>query len=341
MKNHFILSEQEKTRIRLLHDSRIHSPSTSLLKEQPLAWITKIFTKQAVKKIESTIIKNLDDLYTATQRNLVKITVKEGGKTIEKEVIKSLSGGHMTQEFMENLVRYASTGNNPSKYYKYLPERLVDNTPFRASVKAELDKLYKEALENIKQTTKATSSTITKTLKPKGSVYGDIGNGHKTINEIIFVQDSKQYVTLVKTQNGVLRPFYMRTGSGTRDWEEKGWAAAGQWVPYFGHIDLINKFNGKKINGWFIKPNTGRQGLAGDEVISKDLGEVMGINQQISGKEYGAFGVPKNNVTNVSTSADVNNWLRSKGFDPSTNPLTKEHLTNNKMLETEDIVGIP
>jgi hypothetical protein len=337
MKNHFILSEQEKTRIRLLHDSRIHSPSTSLLKEQPLAWITKLFSKQAVKKIESTIIKNMDQIYKAAQRNILKQTVKG----VEKNVIKSLSGHHIPADAIEKLTKLAAQGKNPAQFYKYLPRQLADGTNFRAPLSAELDKLYKEALENIKQTTKATSSTITKTLKPKGSVYGDIGNGHKTINEIIFVQDSKQYVTLVKTQNGVLRPFYMRTGSGTRHWEEKGWAAAGQWVPYFGHIDLINKFNGKKINGWFIKPNTGRQGLAGDEVISKDLGEVMGINQQISGKEYGAFGVPKNNVTNVSTSADVNNWLRSKGFDPSTNSLTKEHLTNNKMLETADIVGIP
>ena len=163
-------------------------------------------------------------------------------------------------------------------------------------------------------------------LHPKGSVYGTIGNdGNMVINEILYVVNTGQYVTLVKTKSG-LRPFYMRTGTGTRSGDRaEGWATKGSWVPFFGNADIYHKPTEKMTSGWFIKPKNGRQGLGGDEIISKDLGEVLGINQKISGDEY-SFGVPNKNITSIPTSSDVNKWLRGKGYDPSNEELTEQQL---------------
>jgi len=156
MKNHFILSEHEKKRILDLHNIKNHIVGTTLLKEQPLAWVTRIFTKQAVKKIESTIIKNLDDLYKAAQRNILKQTVKG----VEKNVIKSLSGHHIPADAIEKLTKLAAQGKNPAQFYKYLPRQLADGTNFRGPMSRELDKLYKEALKKTPKISRGASTII-------------------------------------------------------------------------------------------------------------------------------------------------------------------------------------
>ena len=205
----------------------------------------------------------------------------------------------------------------------------ADDATRNKFLKAHYDGPIPDALKNIKPKPMP--------LHPKGSVYGTIGNGNMVINEILFVQ-SGQYVTLVKTKSG-LRPFYMRTGAGSRAGEKpQGWATKGNWVPFFG-IASIKELGVEKGFNWFIKPKNGRMGLDGDNIISKDLGEVLGTNQKVSGNEY-SFGTPNKNITNIPTT-DINNWLRSKGYDPSTELLTKQQLDNSGIWNSYTFEGMP
>jgi len=279
------------------------------------------------------IAKDINAIAKSTSLNAADITSFADLVFKSTKINKILGGSkfEVAQQFIDkvNKLKPNYIANHGIDNYNALKQQFID------------DIINKDEFLTMLKGNKPISATV-KALKPKGSVYGDIGKGNKVINEILFVQDSKQYITLVKTKDGVLRPFYMRTGSGTRAGDKaEGWASAGQWVPYFGHADLVSKGDGHIKDGWFIKPNTGRQGLSGDDVISKDLGSVMGVNQQISGKNYGEFGVPKNNITNISTSGDANAWLRSKGYDPSTNSLTTEHLYNNGILRYWNFDGMP
>jgi hypothetical protein len=211
----------------------------------------------------------------------------------------------------------------------------ADDATRNKFLNAHYDGVIPDALKNIKPNPMP--------LHPKGSVYGTIGNGNMVINEILYIQSTGQYVTLVKTKSG-LRPFYMRTGTGTRAGDgAEGWATKGRWVPFFGNADIQLKpeYGKQNLNsGWFIKPQNGRQGLNGDDIISKDLGEVLGINQKISGDEY-SFGVPNKNITNIPTSSDINKWLRSKGYDPSNEELTRQQLKGNPIWGSHTFEGMP
>jgi hypothetical protein len=128
---------------------------------------------------------------------------------------------------------------------------------------------------------------------------------------------------MLKDPNGRLRPFYQRTGDGTRAGDApEGWASAGNWVPFYGMADvsfyrLINEetqeWGWKRTKGWFIKPKGGRQGEEGDEVISKLLADVVGTNG-IKDANYD-FGNLSKSITNTESASGLNTWLRNMGYD--------------------------
>ena len=172
--------------------------------------------------------------------------------------------------------------------------------------------------------------------------WGNLGNGFTISNKIINYSD--RYVVMVKEGNGRLRPFYQRTGGGTRAGDtDEGWASPGNWVPFYGTADVsflrLNKetqiWEWKRTNGWMIKPENGRQGEEGDEAISKLLADVVGTNG-IKDVDYG-FGNLYKSMTNTESSSGMNTWLRSFGYE-----ITPE----NGYLKTADpnrviVNGIP
>lgn len=180
-----------------------------------------------------------------------------------------------------------------------VPKELQDLYDNLLSKKAEVDEFKN------RQSTPTPSKNISTEVK-----WGKLGNGFAISDRITYFDG--RYVVMVKDTNGRLRPFYQRTGGGGVD---QGWAAKGNWVPFYGIADatLMTDEGLKRIDGWMIKPENGRMGEDGDDVISKLIGDVAGTNG-IKDVDYG-FGNLSKSISNTSSNAAMNDWLRSFGYD--------------------------
>lgn len=180
-----------------------------------------------------------------------------------------------------------------------IPKELQDLYDNLLSKKSEVDEFKN------RQSTPTPSKNISTEVK-----WGNLGNGFTISNQI--TNYSGRYVVMIKDTNGRLRPFYQRTGGGGAD---EGWAARGNWVPFYGIADvsLMTRDGLKRINGWMIKPENGRMGENGDEIISNLIGNVAGTNG-IKDVDYGIGNFSKS-MTNTPSDAAMNDWLRSFGYE--------------------------
>ena len=228
---------------------------------------------------------------------------------------------------------------------KAIDEIQTGKVPGVTTVPKDLEELYEQLLGKKIELTEYKNKDVSpaKVVDNLSSVkWGNLGNGFTISNKIINYSD--RYVVMVKEGNGRLRPFYQRTGGGTRAGDtDEGWASPGNWVPFYGTADVsflrLNKetqiWEWKRTNGWMIKPENGRQGEEGDEAISKLLADVVGTNG-IKDVDYG-FGNLYKSMTNTESSSGMNTWLRSFGYE-----ITPE----NGYLKTADpnrviVNGIP
>lgn len=202
-----------------------------------------------------------------------------------------------------------------------VPKELQDLYEDLLSKKAEADEF-----KNRSTTPTTPSKSLSTEIK-----WGNLGKGYIISNKI--TNYSGRYVVMVKDANGRLRPFYQRTGGGGAD---EGWASAGNWVPFYGIADVtIMTNNGlRRVDGWMIKPENGRMGEDGDELISSLLGEVVGTNG-VKDFDY-AIGNFNKSMTNTSTPSELNNWLRNMGYE-----ITPENGYLKLLKPPSTINGIP
>jgi len=186
-----------------------------------------------------------------------------------------------------------------------IPKELQDLYENLLSKKAEVDEFKN------RQSTPTPSKNIPTEVK-----WGNLGNGFTISNKI--TDYSGRYVVIVKDGSGRLRPFYQRTGGGGVD---EGWAASGNWVPFYGIADVTlklfnkqtNQYELRRINGWMIKPENGRMGEEGDETISKLIGDIVGTNG-VKDVDYGIGNFSKT-MTKTPSDSEMNTWLRSFGYE--------------------------
>ena len=206
---------------------------------------------------------------------------------------------------------------------KTIDEIQTGKVPGVTTVPKDLEELYEQLLGKKVELTEYKNKDVspTKVVDNLSSVkWGNLGNGFIISNKI--TNYGGRYTVMVKDPNGRLRPFYQRTGGGTRVGDApEGWAAAGNWVPFYGTADVsmwrlndkTKEWGWQRTDGWFIKPKGGRQGEEGDEAISKLLADVAGTNG-IKDVDYG-FGNLYKSITNTESASDLNTWLRNLGYE--------------------------
>jgi hypothetical protein len=207
---------------------------------------------------------------------------------------------------------------------KTIDEIQTGKVPGVTTVPKDLEELYEQLLGKKVELTEYKNKDVSpaKVVDDLSSVkWGNLGNGFTISNKI--TNYGGRYTVMVKDANGRLRPFYQRTGGGTRAGDpDEGWAAKGNWVPFYGIADvsfyrIINEetqeWGWKRTKGWMIKPENGRQGEEGDEAISKLLADVAGTNG-IKDVDYG-FGNLYKSMTNTESTSGMNTWLRSFGYE--------------------------
>ena len=220
---------------------------------------------------------------------------------------------------IEKVVDDIQSGKIPR--FTVVPKELQDLYDDLLSKKAEADEF-----KNRSTTPTAPVKSVTNEIK-----WGNLSKGYIISNKI--TNYSGRYVVMVKDANGRLRPFYQRTGGGGAD---EGWASSGNWVPFYGIADvtIMTKEGLKRVDGWMIKPENGRMGEDGDELISSLLGDVVGTNG-VKDLDY-ALGNFKKSMTNTSTPSELNNWLRNMGYE-----ITPENGYLKLLKPPSTIHGIP
>jgi hypothetical protein len=147
MKNHFLLTEEEKKRIRLLHDKNNQIDGTSILREQ--AWLRKLLIRSVktvsnlTSKMAKASLKSLDDVVGAIYRpsNIVKGVNKAGQQV---DMIKSYNPKTppIPRETIESIIRLVDekklTVTELDEIMKSVPAKLGDGTPFRETLHKEL-----------------------------------------------------------------------------------------------------------------------------------------------------------------------------------------------------------
>jgi len=206
MKNHFLLTEQEKKRIRLLHDKNNQIDGTSILREQ--AWLRKLLIRSVktvsnlTSKMAKASLKSLDDVVGAIYRpsNIVKGVNKAGQQV---DMIKSYNPKTppIPRETIESIIRLVDekklTVTELDKIMKSVPVKLGDGTPFRETLHKELKALL-VATEK-KSPTYAGSSAF------KAGQSIPVKNGSVVIgDQVIFNTNPTAFSTGLGDKNGIL-----------------------------------------------------------------------------------------------------------------------------------------
>jgi hypothetical protein len=230
MKNHFLLTEEEKKRIRLLHDKNNQIDGTSILREQ--AWLRKLLIRSVktvsnlTSKMAKASLKSLDDVVGAIYRpsNMVKGVNKAGQQV---DMIKSYNPKTppIPRETLESIIRLVDekkiTVAELDKLMKTMPGKLADGTPFRETLHKELKGLLvatekKSSLSAfkagesipVKNGTVTIGQTVVYNINPTalstglGDKYGTLikvfGNNPKSLNTYHIKLDNGKIIT---TQN--------------------------------------------------------------------------------------------------------------------------------------------
>ena len=260
---------------------------------------------QAADKQVDMLIKNvnIEKIFSKDPSQLNSYRVYISTPPSERN-IKVLSNGLLDSiDEIEKLIDDIQRGkiNGVSSIPKELQE-LYENL---LSKKAEVDEFIN------RNPTPQISKNISTEVK-----WGNLGKGFSISNKI--TDYSGRYVVMVKDPNGRLRPFYQRTGGGGAD---EGWAAKGNWVPFYGIADVSLKiynpktqqYELKRVNGWMIKPENNRMGEDGDDIISRMIGDIVGTNG-VKDVDYGLGNFSKS-ITSTTSDSGMNSWLRSFGYE--------------------------
>jgi len=298
-------------------------------------------------------IKSNDKLYTSI---LVKAS-----ETAEKQVDILVKNANITKVFSKNpnqlntytvYISTAPSARNVDTLITGLDDsideidRLIDDVqsgkiPGVTSVPKELEELYEDLLSKKAEVDEFKNRDTSPTTPSKSLSteikWGNLGNGYTISNKI--TNYGGRYVVMVKDANGRLRPFYQRTGGGGAD---DGWAARGNFVPFYGIADVTlqvfnketNQYELKRITSWMIKPENGRMGEEGDDLISSLLGDVVGTNG-VKDFDYDLGNFSKS-MTNTPQPSEMNTWLRKMGYE-----ITPENGFLKKIKPPSVLHGIP
>ena len=280
-------------------------------------------------------IKNNEKLYNSILAKAAAAATVEADILVKSVDLKKIFSNNMEQLNAYNTyLSYAPSIRNIDTLIKGVDDSITElnkvideiqtgKVPGVTTVPKDLEELYEQLLGKKVELTEYKNKDVSpaKVVDNLSSVkWGNLGNGFTISNKI--TNYGGRYTVMVKDANGRLRPFYQRTGGGTRAGDpDEGWASPGNWVPFYGTADVsfwrLNKetqeWEWKRTNGWMIKPENGRQGEEGDEAISKLLADVAGTNG-VKDVDYG-FGNLYKSMTNTESSSGMNTWLRSFGYE--------------------------
>jgi len=280
-------------------------------------------------------IKNNEKLYNSILAKAAAAATVEADILVKSVDLKKIFSNNMEQLNAYNTyLSYAPSIRNIDTLIKGVDDSITElnkvideiqtgKVPGVTTVPKDLEELYEQLLGKKVELTEYKNKDVSpaKVVDDLSSVkWGNLGNGFTISNKI--TNYGGRYTVMVKDANGRLRPFYQRTGGGTRAGDpDEGWASPGNWVPFYGTADVsfwrLNKetqeWEWKRTNGWMIKPENGRQGEEGDEAISKLLADVAGTNG-VKDVDYG-FGNLYKSMTNTESSSGMNTWLRSFGYE--------------------------
>jgi len=280
-------------------------------------------------------IKNNEKLYNSILAKAAAAATVEADILVKSVDLKKIFSNNIEQLNAYNTyLSYAPSIRNIDTLIKGVDDSITElnkvideiqtgKVPGVTTVPKDLEELYEQLLGKKVELTEYKNKDVSpaKVVDNLSSVkWGNLGNGFTISNKI--TNYGGRYTVMVKDANGRLRPFYQRTGGGTRAGDpDEGWASPGNWVPFYGTADVsfwrLNKetqeWEWKRTNGWMIKPENGRQGEEGDEAISKLLADVAGTNG-VKDVDYG-FGNLYKSMTNTESSSGMNTWLRSFGYE--------------------------
>ena len=280
-------------------------------------------------------IKNNEKLYNSILAKAAAAATVEADILVKSVDLKKIFSNNIEQLNAYNTyLSYAPSIRNIDTLIKGVDDSITElnktideiqtgKVPGVTTVPKDLEELYEQLLGKKVELTEYKNKDVSpaKVVDNLSSVkWGNLGNGFTISNKIINYSD--RYVVMLKDANGRLRPFYQRTGGGTRAGDSpEGWSLPGNWVPFYGTADVsiwrlnkeTQKWEWKRTDGWMIKPENGRQGEEGDEAISKLLADVVGTNG-IKDVDYG-FGNLYKSMTNTESPSGMNTWLRSFGYE--------------------------
>ena len=264
-------------------------------------------SNEAASKQVDGLIKNVSITKIFSQSQLNSYSVYIGTPPSSRNIEVLTKGLSDSIDEIEKMLGDIQTGKIPG--INTVPNELSELYDNLLWKKAEVDEFRNRK-----------SNPTPSKNSPTEVKWGKLGNGFAISDRITYFVG--RYVVMVKDANGRLRPFYQRTGGGGVD---QGWASAGNWVPFYGIADVTlnvlnketNQYELRRIDGWFIKPENGRMGESGDETISKLIGDVAGTNG-IKDVDYG-FGNLSKSISNTSSNAAMNGWLRSFGYEITPN----------------------
>lgn len=300
-------------------------------------------------------IKNDDKLYKSILAKAAAAATVEADILVKSADLKKIFSNNIEQLNAYNTyLSYAPSIRNIDTLIKGVDDSITElnktideiqtgKVPGVTTVPKDLEELYEQLLGKKVELTEYKNKDVSpaKVVDNLSSVkWGNLGNGFTISNKI--TNYSGRYVVMVKEGNGRLRPFYQRTGGGTSAGDApEGWAAKGNWVPFYGIADIsmwrlnkeTQKWEWQRIKTWFIKPKGSRQGEEGDEAISKLLADVAGTNG-IKDVDYG-FGNLDKSITNTESASGLNTWLRNFGYEIT--PENGSLKQNNRII----VHGIP
>jgi len=270
-------------------------------------------------------IKNNEKLYNSILAKAAAAATVEADILVKSVDLKKIFSNNIEQLNAYNTyLSYAPSIRNIDTLIKGVDDSITElnkvideiqtgKVPGVTTVPKDLEELYEQLLGKKVELTEYKNKDVSpaKVVDNLSSVkWGNLGNGFTISNKI--TNYSGRYVVMVKEGNGRLRPFYQRTGGGG---EDQGWAAKGNWVPFYGIADvtLMTREGLKRIDGWMIKPENGRMGENGDDIISKLIGDVVGTNG-VKNVDYG-IGNFGNSMTSTPSHSAMNTWLRSFGYE--------------------------